>query len=161
MAHFHIQPDSEGRPERDPLGASEAQMREARSSVAADESFEARTQKISQACQKHFSESGPDYPGGSAYAYIEKTYDDVVIFKKGDKTFSVGYDMEGDEVVFDEPKEVRLTYTPVKVREANSRSSNPTTMALVNERKRKKKGKIDKGYTGSIGPEVRRTTGPY
>jgi hypothetical protein len=119
MQRVFLIPNSDGAPERDSIGESESQFREAQASLAQDESYEAKMEKVRQACQKHFGSNtgtcGGDYGSGDNYAYVERTFDDSVVFKKKGKLWQSDWTEDKDgEVEFSDPVEVRPTYSQVK-----------------------------------------------
>lgn len=116
----YLVPNSESREEPDIVGRGEVGFREAVSALARDKSIETRMEKVRAACQREFSDStngyGGEYPGyTSQNAYIERTFEDSVIFQKGGNLFRVDYEIDGEgDVLFGDPEEVEHAYVPKK-----------------------------------------------
>lgn len=161
MPHF-INPSSESHPEKTPISQSQALFRESTRIVNKKDSLEAKMERVRSACSKKFSDQsngeGP-YTNNSynSYAYVERTFDDAVIYRKGEKLYKAEYDWEGDEVVFDDPVEVQDSYveTRSKVTEA-ARKKTKTKMnpAKVIGKGGYKKEPISAGWKGSIGKPI-------
>lgn len=165
MSSINLTPNSSGEPESESIGGSEFNLREAISSLNRNKSYEERMNKVRQACSKQFSETSSG--GGCGMdsmmqnAYVEHTWDDAVVFKKGDKLYSADYEISDDgEVEFGEPQEIEPTFTPKKGKlkeseiallaecaceEANTSSSNTPYMGHRRKRVEEKKPPIGTG----------------
>jgi hypothetical protein len=113
-------PNSGGEPERDSVGEADSHFREAASTLSQDKSYEAQMEKVRTACMKEFSESGNNatgcgYDSMGQSAYVERTFDDSVVFKKNGKLYAADWSENDDgEIEFGEAEEVRPTYTKVQ-----------------------------------------------
>lgn len=148
--HTNLTPDSCGLPESVPAGRADSQFREVSYSLAKDDSYEAKMEKVRTAAQKQFGSMNGTYDSDS-YVQVEGTYDDCVLYKKGGQLYKAEYEWEDGNPSFEEPKKVRYTVDEVK-----ESAVVPLENIYAKKKKKKKNGyvlePISAGYSGFPGP---------